>query len=242
MSSDQSITWASRQRPPTGASCRSQRKTSQVVDVGAVLVRRRRAPRPSATGTWQVASSAALVRLSPTLRSPSAGPAKAFASSLREHAQASARCPRTHRTAGRPRRSACSPLCPNGGWPRSWASPATSTTSGSQPSTRPSSRPICATSRECVSRVRGKSREPSRDDLRLAGEAAEGGAVQDACAVALELRSGCALVRLDDVTLGGVVGVGGGRHQLTHSGNLQGTSDAPRAPVRLFRPGGWRLR
>src|SRR6185312_11981432 len=37
--------------------------------------------------------------------------------------------------------SAASPLCPYGGWPRSWARPAASTTSGSQPRAAPSSRP-----------------------------------------------------------------------------------------------------
>lgn len=56
--------------------------------------------------------------------------------------------------------SARSPLCPNGGWPRSWARHAVSTTSGSHPSARPISRPTCATSRLCVRRVRTKSSEP----------------------------------------------------------------------------------
>ena len=50
-----------------------------------------------------------------------------------------------------------SPLCPNGGWPRSWASAAVSTMSGSQPSVRPRSRAIWATSRLWVSRLRTKS-------------------------------------------------------------------------------------
>ena len=53
--------------------------------------------------------------------------------------------------------SAFSPLCPNGGWPRSWDRQAVSTRSGSQPRDRPSSRPTCATSSEWVSRVREKS-------------------------------------------------------------------------------------
>ena len=51
--------------------------------------------------------------------------------------------------------SARSPLCPNGGWPMSWASPAVSTTSGSAPSSSAIARPIWATSSEWVSRVRG---------------------------------------------------------------------------------------
>ena len=52
---------------------------------------------------------------------------------------------------------AASPLWPNGGCPRSCARHAASTRSASQPSTAPSSRPICAHSSEWVSRVRGKS-------------------------------------------------------------------------------------
>ncbi|OEV18705.1 hypothetical protein AN219_27850, partial [Streptomyces nanshensis] len=51
--------------------------------------------------------------------------------------------------------STASPLCPNGGCPRSWARQAVSTRSGSQPSAAPSSRPTWAHSREWVSRVRG---------------------------------------------------------------------------------------
>ena len=56
--------------------------------------------------------------------------------------------------------SAASPLCPNGGCPRSWARQAVSTTSGSQPSACPSSRPTWATSRVWVRRVRTKSSVP----------------------------------------------------------------------------------
>ena len=57
--------------------------------------------------------------------------------------------------------SARSPLWPNGGWPRSCARQAQSTTSGSQPSEVPICRPICATSNVCVSRVRAKSSVPA---------------------------------------------------------------------------------
>ena len=53
--------------------------------------------------------------------------------------------------------STVSPLWPKGGWPRSWDRHAASTTSGSQPSALPSSRPICATSSEWVRRLRTKS-------------------------------------------------------------------------------------
>ena len=56
---------------------------------------------------------------------------------------------------------AVSPLWPNGLWPMSCARQAASTRSGSQPISRPSSRPICAHSREWVSLVRGKSAEPA---------------------------------------------------------------------------------
>src|SRR5271154_5452149 len=52
---------------------------------------------------------------------------------------------------------ACSPLWPYGGCPMSWAKPAMSTRSGSQPSSIAIPRPIWATSSECVSRVRGVS-------------------------------------------------------------------------------------
>ena len=50
-----------------------------------------------------------------------------------------------------------SPLCPNGGWPRSWASAAVSAMSGWLPSARDRSRATCATSRLWVSRLRTKS-------------------------------------------------------------------------------------
>src|SRR5690554_1177616 len=54
--------------------------------------------------------------------------------------------------------NARSPLWPKGGCPRSWARQAVSTTSGSRPRLVASFRPTCATSRECVSRFRAKSR------------------------------------------------------------------------------------
>src|SRR5258705_8969441 len=49
--------------------------------------------------------------------------------------------------------SADSPLCPNGGCPRSWARQAASTRSGSQPSAAPTSLPICAHSSEAAGLV-----------------------------------------------------------------------------------------
>ena len=57
----------------------------------------------------------------------------------------------------RSRRAPRSPLCPYGGCPMSCASPARSTRSASQPSPTAIPRPICATSSEWVSRVRGVS-------------------------------------------------------------------------------------
>ena len=47
-----------------------------------------------------------------------------------------------------------SPACPNGGWPRSCASASASVRSSSRSSRRAIERAICATSSECVSRVR----------------------------------------------------------------------------------------
>ena len=103
------------------------------------------------------ASSEARVRLSPTLRPvgarrpwPPAGSGCA----------GSARCPRSLRTRRATDASAASPVCPNGGCPRSWARHAVSTRSGSAPRTWPIPRPICAHSSEWVSRVRGKSLSP----------------------------------------------------------------------------------
>ena len=96
--------------------------------------------------------------------------------------------------------SATSPLCPNGGWPRSCARQAVSTRSGSQPSAAPSSRPTCAHSSECVSRVRGKSLSTSAgpDDLGLRAEPTQRRAMDDAGAVAFEGGPARPLGRLAD--------------------------------------------
>ena len=91
-------------------------------------------------GYFVAASSVARVRLSPTLR-PSAE--KVLASSrvsTRRLCALPSKPPQPRATSS----SAASPLCPNGGWPRSCARHAVSTRSGSQPSAAPSSRPICA--------------------------------------------------------------------------------------------------
>ena len=50
--------------------------------------------------------------------------------------------------------SASSPVWPKGVWPRSWASATASVRSASRPSARAMVRATCATSIECVSRVR----------------------------------------------------------------------------------------
>ena len=90
----------------------------------------------------------------------------------------------------RPAASARSPLCPKGGWPRSWARQAVSTTSGSRPRLTASSRPICATSSECVSRLRAKSRPAvGLSTCVFCGEAAQGARVQQPPAVAREVAA-----------------------------------------------------
>ena len=69
----------------------------------------------------------------------------------------------------------------------SWASPAMSTRSASQPSGTAIPRPIWATSSECVSRVRGFSLSRGPDHLGLVGKTAKRRAVQHAGAVAGEV-------------------------------------------------------
>ncbi len=87
--------------------------------------------------------------------------------------------------------SACSPLCPKGGWPRSWERQAASTRSGSQPRAAPSSRPTWAHSRECVSRVRALASQawmgvPGVTTWVLPARRRSAEEAQHACAVALE--------------------------------------------------------
>ena len=146
------MTWASRQRGAAGAPSRSHAKTVDVVGVDAELARRGRRPRrPGVLGRGVEAGPGQVE----TDAAPVGGP-NVFASSrvsTRRVCALPSKPPHGCATSS----SACSPLCPNGGCPRSWARQAVSTRSGSQPSGRPSSRPICATSREWVSRVRRKS-------------------------------------------------------------------------------------
>ena len=99
-------------------------------------------------------------------------------------------CGRTRRAASRHSLRASSPAWPNGGWPMSWARAMASVRSSLSRSRRATVRAICVTSRVCVSRVRWWSLIVRDEHLRLAGHAAEGGAVDDALAVALVERCG----------------------------------------------------
>ena len=84
--------------------------------------------------------------------------------------------------------SACSPLWPKGGWPRSWERQAASTRSGSQPRAAPSSRPTWAHPEGVGEPGAGEVVARRPDDLGLPGEPAQRRGVQDAGAVALERR------------------------------------------------------
>ena len=74
----------------------------------------------------------------------------------------------------------------------SWAKPAMSTRSGSQPNPIAIPRPIWATSSEWVSRVRGCP-FPRPDHLCLVGESAQCGAVQNPGAIPGEVAAALAL-------------------------------------------------
>ena len=104
-------------------------------------------------GYLQVASRLALVRLRPTERSLSSS---TFAS-RRVRIRRDCAFPSKPPMSSAQSLSARSPLCPNGGCPRSWLRQAVSTTSAETPSATASSRPTWATSSECVSRLRAKS-------------------------------------------------------------------------------------
>ena len=127
-SSAQSMTCASRQRARlrAGDPARSQSKTGSVVGVHAELALRRSR---RAQGYLQAASRLARVRLSPA--DPPSGPTTLASSRVSTRSVCALPSKPPHACAASSRAS--SPLCPNGGWPRSWASPAVSTTSGSQP-------------------------------------------------------------------------------------------------------------
>src|SRR5689334_8462106 len=147
-SSAQSMTCASRHRRPGGEARRSHRKTS----VSSAYTPNLRTPARRCHGYLQVASSVARVRFSP---------APSTLASRRVRTRSVCALPSKPPHGWATASSAASPLCPNGGCPMSCASPATSTTSGSQPRRAPISRAIWATSSEWVSRVRRKSSEPA---------------------------------------------------------------------------------
>ncbi len=156
-SSDQSMTWASKQVRSPGAPSRAQEKTGRssaytpnFTACGSVGCA------PRGQGYLVAASSAARVRLRPTLtRSPVRGSWTKRLGSRRVSRRSDWALPSKPPQSEAKSSSACSPLWPNGGWPMSWARQAVSTRSGSQPRTAPSSRPTWAHSREWVSRVRG---------------------------------------------------------------------------------------
>ena len=147
------MTCASRQRRPSGAPARSQSKTGRSSAYTPYLG----SPGRRGHGYFAVASSTARVRLSPA-GAPS-GP-RTFASSrvsVRSVCALPSKPP--HGLGDRVQRGL--PVVPERRVAGSWASPAASTTSGSQPRAAPSVRAIWATSSEWVSRVRGKSAEPA---------------------------------------------------------------------------------
>src|SRR5919202_1402054 len=146
------MTWASRQRRSPGAPARSQANTS--ASSGYTPNLPGTGPSPRRQGYLVQASNVARVRLSPP--GTPVAPSTTFGSrrvSTRRVWAFPSKPPIPAATASR----AASPLWPKGGWPRSWARQAASTTSPSQPSALPRSRPIWATSRLWVSRLRTKS-------------------------------------------------------------------------------------
>ena len=115
--------------------------------------RRESAPRRSTTGTSWRRRAPPRVRLRPRLR-PSASN---VLGSSRVSSRNVCALPSKPPTSAASSASARSPLCPNGGWPRSCARQAASTRSGSQPTATATSRPTWATSRVWVRRLRVKS-------------------------------------------------------------------------------------
>src|SRR5690606_25353954 len=151
------MTCASKQMRAPGASLRSQSKTARSSsytpnfgEAGSV------GWAPLGQGYLVAASSAARVRFRPTLvTSPVAGSVTKRLGSIRVSRRSDWALPSKPPQSSANSFSACSPLCPKGGWPRSWERQAASTRSGSQPRAAPSSRPTWAHSREWVRRVRG---------------------------------------------------------------------------------------
>ena len=155
MSSERSITSASMQRTLPGAPARIQWKTGSSSGYTPNFSRPPGSGRgcSAVQGYLHVASRLARVRFRPWLW-PS-GPSTL--GSRRERMRSVCALPSNPPTPSAQSFSARSPLCPNGGWPRSWLRQAVSTTSGDRCSAVASSRPTCATSSECVRRFRAKS-------------------------------------------------------------------------------------
>ena len=157
MSSARSMTWASMDFRIPGTPSRNQRKAGRSSAYTPNFLERFPLGLSGASsrthGYLHAASRAARVRFSPA-EEPSG---KDFLCSSRASRRRVWALPSKPPAASATASSAFSPLCPNGGWPRSWDRHAVSTRSGSQPRDRPSSRPICATSSEWVRRVREKS-------------------------------------------------------------------------------------
>ena len=157
MSSDRSMIWASRHRRPAGAPWRIHANTGASSGYTEYLrVDLARSGPPALThGYLQIASRVARVRLRPAGTPPAPMTLGSRRVTTRRVWALPSNPPIEAAAASRAR----SPLCPKGGCPRSWDRHAASTTSGSAPSSLPSSRPTWATSRECVRRVRTKSSE-----------------------------------------------------------------------------------
>ena len=129
-------------------------------------------------------SSVSQVRLRPS-KSDSGAPA-------RSPRARSGRCDRSRRRRARQSSSASSPAWPNGGWPRSWAS----ATASARSSSRPSARGQRAGDLRHFQRVGQPGAVMialvEHEDLGLVLQAAEGGGMDDAVAVAAKRRCGLA--------------------------------------------------
>src|SRR3954454_13325356 len=136
-------------RGPSGAPSRSQLKTGRSSPYTPNL----RVPGVRGHGYFVHASSVARVRLSPT----DAPDSSTVLASSRVRSRRVWALPSKPPHGSATSCSACSPLWPKGGWPRSWASAAVSAMSGCEPRARDRSRATWATSRLCVSRLRTKS-------------------------------------------------------------------------------------
>ena len=136
---------ASRRAHLTGPTPRRPRRRRRSRTCAAV--------RPRRHGYLVTASSPARVRFSPALFPCGSRTLGSRRVSMRKFCALASKPPYSAAISSRAR----SPLWPYGGCPMSWASPAMSTRSGSQPRPMAIPRPIWATSNEWVNRVRGVS-------------------------------------------------------------------------------------